>query len=391
MTPQRSIWVSIALLSGTGCGSTGGDSTNYEVVDSAGVQIVRSTPIDRPLDWTFEEAFRVGGENSGPGTFSSITPSSVATDSTGRIYAIDNVTGAVQVFGPAGAWLFTLGREGEGPGEFERPYSLAVTGIGDVLVYDLGKRALVTFGPDGTVLPEIQMELQPPPNRQRHLAGWEDGFIANISVRGPPRSNVLGVFSGSDTSVVSTMPIPTFQMKPYAACPEIRLRLPPVFWNFVAWDHAAERLAFAAWPDYAITVTDGTASRSVRRDLTRREATRRLALDDIGDVFELSMGPGLNCRIPSAQMLEVRGFEDFVPWIDALALAPSGELWVRRYLLGSQGTGLIDVFDSTGAYVGTVPEGGPGLPVLFLSGDRFGFIETDELDVQRLVFVDVSR
>ena len=44
-----------------------------------------------------------------------------------KIYAIADATLAVQVFDTDGNWEATIGREGEGPGEFERPYSLAVT------------------------------------------------------------------------------------------------------------------------------------------------------------------------------------------------------------------------------------------------------------------------
>ena len=376
-----------ALVFGAACAPSTDDSDTVVSVDSAGIAIVSSGVVDHSLDWNFEHLFTIGGDDDGPGSFTQVRRSTIATDGAGRIYAIDDVNIAVQVFDTDGNWEATIGREGEGPGEFERPYSLAVTSKGSVLVYDFSKRGLVVFGPDGSVMPERRGTLQPPTSYgNRHLGGWGEDFVANVSVRGPPRTNLLGVFAGPDTTLIASKPIPNFQMKDYASC-GTSLRLPPVFFNFIAWDVSSDRIAYSAWPDYAVTVKDGEVTRSVRRDFERRRATRGRALEDVRDDFGLL---GI-CVIPAAEVVDAAGFEDFIPWIDGVALAPSGELWVRRFEIGNPSAGPVDVFDATGSYVGTVPEGGPALPVLFLPDDRIALIETDEFDVQRLVVAQVRR
>jgi hypothetical protein len=89
-------------------------------------------------------------------------------------------------------------------------------------------------------------------------------------------------------------------------------------------------------------------------------------------------------------MVDKRGFAEVIPLIETILLSPSGELWVRRFTIDSDGIAPIDVFDRRGAYIGTIPQN-RFTPVVLLPGDRVGVVETDELDVQRLVVLAIGR
>lgn len=54
--------------------------------------------------------------------------SSLALDGDGNVYVLDQGARHIRVFDSTGAPLRTIGREGQGPGEFATPYSLAWTG-----------------------------------------------------------------------------------------------------------------------------------------------------------------------------------------------------------------------------------------------------------------------
>jgi len=54
----------------------------------------------------------------------------------GKIYVVDSQVPAVQVFSPTGGYLRTIGREGDGPGEYRRPLAVTVKLNGDVLLLD---------------------------------------------------------------------------------------------------------------------------------------------------------------------------------------------------------------------------------------------------------------
>ncbi len=73
----------------------------------------------------------------------------VAPASDGRIYVADDETGHIKVLGPNGTQVDTLGREGEGPGEFQR-LNQVVVGRGDSLfVLDSERRRVSVFPPSG--------------------------------------------------------------------------------------------------------------------------------------------------------------------------------------------------------------------------------------------------
>ncbi|HEX6644093.1 MAG TPA: 6-bladed beta-propeller [Gemmatimonadales bacterium] len=98
---------------------------------------------------------------------------SVALGDDGNVYVLDQGANHIRVFDSAGAELRTIGREGQGPGEFGRPYSLAW--IGDTLaVLDPGNGRIELVTTDG-----------------RHAATWRGSRITGRDVRlwqaGPSR------------------------------------------------------------------------------------------------------------------------------------------------------------------------------------------------------------
>jgi hypothetical protein len=69
----------------------------------------------------------------------------VALDSAGNVYVADVLSGEVRVFGPAGAHLYSLGRSGGGPGEFQRLCCLAFAPDGLLWVRDGGNARYSAF------------------------------------------------------------------------------------------------------------------------------------------------------------------------------------------------------------------------------------------------------
>lgn len=120
-----------------------------------------------------------------------------------------------------------------------------------------------------------------------------------------------------------------------------------------------------------------------------KEATRELALQELAEGFRIDFGQGM-CTIAAAEMVDGRGFAPLVPWIQQVTLSPTGEAWVLRKEVGPNAQGPIDVFDPSGAYVGTLLQGTP-FPLVFLDDDRFAAAETDELDITRLVVYTIGR
>jgi hypothetical protein len=64
------------------------------------------------------------------------TLSGVASDQGGRIFVADADNSTITVFDSTGRYLFNIGREGSGPGEFKGPCCLALDSAGDLWVRD---------------------------------------------------------------------------------------------------------------------------------------------------------------------------------------------------------------------------------------------------------------
>ena len=60
--------------------------------------------------------------------------SDVDRDRRGRIYVLDSINNRILVFSPAGEFIHQIGCYGEGPGEFNGPHRLEITGDGSICV-----------------------------------------------------------------------------------------------------------------------------------------------------------------------------------------------------------------------------------------------------------------
>jgi hypothetical protein len=105
----------------------------------------------------------IGDVDSDDGNFVFSLPGDIALDSAGNIYITDNRNCRIQKFGPAGKYLTTFGRKGQGPGEFSEPSSLDIDPNGLIYVLDGIARKIHVLEPDGKeykAVPLIKFSLE---------------------------------------------------------------------------------------------------------------------------------------------------------------------------------------------------------------------------------------
>ena len=83
------------------------------------------------------------------------SPADLAVDAAGNIYIADSRNQRIQVFDPEGRYLRTIGRKGQGPGEFMSTRSLGFDGEGRLHVLDNAQRRIQVFTPKGEVIKTI--------------------------------------------------------------------------------------------------------------------------------------------------------------------------------------------------------------------------------------------
>jgi hypothetical protein len=91
------------------------------------------------------------------------SPSDIAMDSSGNIYILDSGNQRIQKFSPEGKYLATIGRKGQGPGEFTSPSSLDIDAKGYLYVLDSNQGRLQILTPEGKefkIIHTIEQDLQ---------------------------------------------------------------------------------------------------------------------------------------------------------------------------------------------------------------------------------------
>ena len=361
--------------------------------DSAGVEIVLSMGGDAPLEWSIERIFALGGEEVGPQSFDIVTAGSVGIDAEGLIRILDLRARRILVFTAEGAFVREFGREGEGPGEMSNPASLAVSPTGSISVFDYGRGGLVRFGPLGEVLPTVPFPFYPSLAQPRHIAYSGVDLVVASQAFAPAQEAtdrfLLQRISSTDTVMIADRHFPKAERAMYPECGG-GLTLPRLFEDGIAWAALGTSIVLNRHPSYDLEqIESGTLVRRIRRDLSTRDATDDMALAELGEGFRIDFGRG-SCTIPPRVMVDRRGFAPQLPWIAGVTLVPGGELWVQRREAGAETASPIDVFDPSGAYLGTLPVGTP-FPIVFIDQDRFGVAETDEFDITRFVVYRLIR
>ncbi len=74
---------------------------------------------------------------------------SIDVDDEGNIYVLDIKERHIKVFNSDGRLMRIIGRKGQGPGEFQRPYTVQITAQNDVVVWDVMIQRLHFFSLDG--------------------------------------------------------------------------------------------------------------------------------------------------------------------------------------------------------------------------------------------------
>jgi len=131
-----------------------------KVVKEGSVTVVRnpSDPLYKSPVFELKEELSLGGPNAqGQDVFNRI--GEFVVDDAGNFYISDRMEYHVKVFDRSGRYLRTIGRRGQGPGEFDGMGSLSIVRTtGELAVQNVRKRCLSFFKADGTYLRDLPFE-----------------------------------------------------------------------------------------------------------------------------------------------------------------------------------------------------------------------------------------
>jgi hypothetical protein len=126
-----------------------------ESEDEVKVIINPKEPLFGEITFELEEDLRIGKEEDDNYMFYRIR--GMAVDPHGNIYVVDMTNFRVQIFDKKGKYIKTIGRSGQGPGEFEQPNKMRINSSnGDIYVRDM-YRTLDIFNKNGEFIKSLKL------------------------------------------------------------------------------------------------------------------------------------------------------------------------------------------------------------------------------------------
>ena len=383
---------------------------------------------DRPLAADFPEVYRAGGLNA-PDWAQFAGRGPVSFDASGNLHILDSGNYTVVVIDPQGRFARTVGRQGEGPGEFGFTFRMVVWRDGRLAVNDLQNNAIHLFGAGGefdhsTRVPShISItSIRPDPNGGAlYVRGSSSSTspireaLAELTGESPPEEE-LDEFSigridlaadsfaidlavqawrvtredrAEEVSLDDILSDPSRIMSTALTSSQDRMFFEPT----LRWDILPDGLiAYADSSAYAIKLVrpGGPVVDVIRRPVEPEAVTRRLRsaaiereINTLTRTFETIEGAMTD---DVRERIEEREFYPEVSVIREIRSTWEGGLWIRRP--GEEpwsSEGPIDVFGPDRQYVGTFAADATTMPGAFGPDGLVAYWEVDELDVPTIV------
>jgi hypothetical protein len=355
--------VAFSLLFLAACGGAKASRLATVVTDTLPGGILRVTSAG-PTAWTdstgatLVEEGRFTGTDGTPAELGE--PGSVAVDDAGRIYVVDNKPASIKVFAPDGRLVRTIGREGEGPGEFRVGF-IAVHG-GFLVLHDPQLSRTSVWDTAGTF-----------------LRSWHDSccYWTDIEVDREGRIYVPSVAPGKPGEVPRGIPYVRSFLAGIALdtvwVPRVEN---PKFWTITSKkggqvvSSMSTSIPFMPGLDWALHPDGGiiygwSGRYAIVRSRTGLDSARVFGRawtpDPVTDELRASE---YESRIKEtakqygeANVRAAFRLEDLPRTLPAylnLRVDRSGRIWVRRYPVADTTRTFYDVFDSTGAFLGPI-------------------------------------
>lgn len=317
------------------------------------VTVSNATPVewtDTSGQWKLVEIARL--ESSDDTASAIVSPQHVALDAEGRLLVVEQAPLSLRMLRPDGTLIRTIGREGEGPGEYRSPIPVAFGPY--IAVDDPRLSRLTVFDTSGTVLGTFPA----PCCHYASVYSDDSGRVyARTSHDADSTASAAVVRIDSRSGASDTVMLP-------------RIGPPQRLWRFeIEGGRMSYSIPFQPYDVTAITPAgtvlrgwtgryeylersfDGDSIRVVRREwvpVERPEAERRERYDEMTEQLRNQVG--------EATVSQVMSFSDIPAEAEpmpGLSADADGNVWVPLYVPGAE-TRSYDVFSPEGVWRGTL-------------------------------------
>jgi hypothetical protein len=332
----------------------GGSAWKGSVETVDGVAVVRNPaePMYPEGALALEEDLTIGTA-SGAEEYMFIRLRGLTVDDQGLIITLDQRKPRIDVFGNDGQHLRSIGRRGQGPGEFQAPFFVALAPAGEMLVGEMNR--LTFFDREGLFL-RSQDNSVGPLAFVKYLASGDAVGTRMVMDEEKPRYEVA--LCGPDLKpkqALAFSPMPD---------PSTKFRL---FASVVRWDIANGReiVCASGEGDYRLSVFD-SEGRLVR---TIFKAYDPVPVSD-QDIARQMKQHGIQSR----DEITVPRSLPPISWVYA---DEAGRIYVSTWQRDpGSGVAVFNIFDPEGRYLCDYPI--PGEPLVFKDGKLYAIVQDDE-------------
>jgi hypothetical protein len=336
--------------------------------------------MESPKTITPKELWRLGGETDDEDELFGLI-SRIITDDDGNVYLLDTQLSEVKVFSPDGSFLRTIGREGEGPGEFRLPTGMFFTPEGDLGVVQVAPGKIVLLTREGEPAGEYPL----PKAEDGGFLILRNGISRNKNLVLSVSKNAFSEGRFDQTQYLCSLNADgTERARYHEEVLTIDFANPVMDdskWNNFnnRWNVGFDGRVFAA-PDYGtytidVWSPDGKLDRVIERDYKPQKRTQD-EIDLVNKILQIFIR-----QVPNGQVK----VHDFNSDVEQIHTREDGSIWVvssegsRNKPDGALAT--FDVFDSAGRFIRQVTvmgEGDPRTDGYYFVGDRL-YVVTDLL------------
>ncbi len=328
----------------------------------------------------------------------------------GRIYVLDRQIPRLRVYDTKGSFLFDVGRDGEGPGEYVQPMAVAVHPVsGNIYVRDGNRGRINIYAPGGEPLDSWTIRSGVMTSQQMVMTQEGDLWTPAWVTEGAGFTDWKSAMArlGPEGAAGDTLLAPEYDFEEWQIRGEsensVAIRSVP----FAPESH---------WTMSPLGAMIGGISDAYRIEVRRRDGSMTV-IEKEGDPVPLQPEEAAwwKARTTAAMRAQFPGWRwngsevpDTKPAYEELTADQSGRIWVWRPGPGRRLEGCdpdaettedfrrapcweqtfsLDVFEESGRFLGSVdlPEGVQQYPQPYIEGDLFLAVVEDESGLMRVV------
>lgn len=288
--------------------------------------------------------------------FSDITE--IAVDGEERIYILDSKKSHIKVFNKMGEYIETIGKQGQGPGEMQRPTSLQVTSQNEIIVSDPGARKLHFFTLDGNFL--------------RAVSQAKMSFFSNLKVDN--EGNIIASYMIVDKEVTYVLKKFNPQLKeifPIFSTKVLKYPYINPFFPRCYWDVTTENNLIWGFPDkYELHIIN-SEGKPIKKIIKKYDPIK-ITEDEKEEMIKERFG-GSEGIAPGVKL----SWNDHHNAFIYLSIDDEGRIFTRTYKkVSERDVYYYDVFDTEGKYIARVTLG--ARPQAWKKGKLYTIEEDEE-------------